>query len=79
MFGYFFDLAYIACGTCGMSLSATERDRHVCDPERRARFEAFQLRKEVAGLERELAAFLESPAGRFALYYAERERRSRDR
>lgn len=76
MFGYFTDHEYMSCDTCGMPLSRADRQRHVCDREQRARFEGFQLRAEVAALERELAAFLESPAGRFALYYAERERRN---
>jgi hypothetical protein len=75
MFSHFADHEYMTCETCGTSLSRAERERHICDRERRARFEAFQLRHEVAEFEREIAAYLKSPTGKFALYYAERERR----
>lgn len=79
MFSYFTDHDFLACERCGLSLSRAERVTHVCDAERRAQFEAFQIRHEVAELDRELSAFLESPGGRFAVYYAERERQQRGR
>jgi hypothetical protein len=78
MFSYFTDHEYMPCERCGMSLTSVDRDTHVCDAERRTRFEAFQARREVAEFERELAAFLDSPVGRFDVYYAERDRRRRE-
>jgi hypothetical protein len=77
MSGYFLDREYLSCEGCGMSLSPGESRAHICDAERRARFEAFQARNELAELDRQLDAFFESPAGRFAVYYAERDRRRR--
>ena len=77
MFNYFTDHEYMSCERCGMSLSPDESKTHVCDAERRARFEAFQVRNGLAELDRQLDVFLESPAGRFAVYYAERERHRR--
>jgi hypothetical protein len=78
MFSYFTDHEYMPCARCGMSLTRVDRESHVCDAERRARFEAFQARHELAEFERELARFLDSPRGRFAVYYAERDRRRRE-
>jgi hypothetical protein len=75
MFSYFTEHEYMPCTMCGTSLTRVERDRHVCDDHRRARFEAFQLQHELRGFEEELAAYLATPAGRFELYYAERARR----
>ncbi len=73
MFSYFTEHQYMPCTLCGTSLTRAERALHVCDDARRARFEAFQLRHELASFEHELA----TPLGRFELYYAERERRRR--
>jgi hypothetical protein len=75
MSSYFTDHEYMPCARCGVSLSQAERGTHICDAQRRARFEAFQLRQELAEFDRELAAFLGSPAGQFAVYCAERDRR----
>lgn len=74
MFNAFTNGDYMPCELCGTSLSRAEREGHVCNAERRARYESFQLRHELAELDREVAAFLDSPSGRFAVYYAERER-----
>jgi hypothetical protein len=74
MFNSFGNDEYMPCERCGAALAPTEQELHVCDPERRAQFEAFQVRHELAELDRQVAAFLESPRGRFAVYYAERDR-----
>jgi hypothetical protein len=79
MFSYFTDHEYMPCERCGMSVSRSERQSHICDAERRARFEAFQIRHELAEFDRELMDFLCSPAGRFAVYCAERDRRRSER
>jgi hypothetical protein len=79
MFGLFTDHEYLACDACGTPLSRAERETHVCDSARRMRFEAFQAGQELADFDRQLAVFLRSPAGRFAAYYADRDRRRRTR
>jgi hypothetical protein len=63
------------CDECGASLPVGARDEHVCEEERRLEYQLFQLRGEVADFDDRLAAYLESPAGRFELWYAGRERR----
>ena len=77
VFSHFTDHEYVPCENCGTSLSWADRETHVCDAERRARFQTFQVRHELAAFDRQLDAFLETPARRFAVYYADRERRRR--
>jgi len=43
--------------------------------QRRLAYELFKVRAELAAFEGLFAAYLESPHGRFELWYAERERR----
>lgn len=54
-----------------------EQERaHVCDGERRLDYALIQLRAEVAALDDQLAAWLESPQGKFAAWLVERSRPS---
>ena len=62
------------CPDCGESVAAEARDEHRCDDERRLTYQLFQLRDEVAALEEQVAAYLDSPRGRFELWDAERRR-----
>ena len=54
-------------------------DEHFCDPERLLDYVMFQLRAEVDAMDGKLAAYLDSPRGRFDVWCAERDRRSRGR
>jgi predicted nucleic acid-binding Zn ribbon protein len=74
MFGSFLQPQYMPCPECGASVLTVEMDEHVCSPERRLDYQMFQLRAEIAFFELHLAAYLASPEGRFAEYYAERQR-----
>ena len=65
---------YMPCADCGASVSAAERETHVCDLERRLEYTLFQLRDEIGGFEDALRGYLDSPQGRFAQWLAERER-----
>jgi hypothetical protein len=71
MYAFHVDPWHMPCEECGESVAREHRETHVCDEGRR---ELYRLRRELAGLESELAAFLASPEGRFELWYAERER-----
>jgi hypothetical protein len=51
---------FTACPTCGAALHRDERDDHVCD-------EALAL---LAGFDSQLADWLDSPHGRFAVWLA---------
>jgi hypothetical protein len=72
----FFTSQHMPCPDCGASVHVAESERHSCDPERRLEYHLFQLRDEVAGFDRGLGAYLDSPRGRFAQWLAERERRA---
>jgi hypothetical protein len=62
------------CPECGASVLTAEMDEHVCSRERRLDYQMFQLRAEIASFDLHLAAYLASPSGQFAEYYAERQR-----
>ena len=62
------------CPDCGQSVPCGEESSHVCDEERRLDYALFQLRSEVEGFDGALGAWLDSPAGRFAAWLAERDR-----
>ncbi len=66
--------AHMPCPDCGASVPREAADAHVCDPERRLEFQLVQLREELQAFDAELAAWLDSPQGRFAAWVAERGR-----
>jgi hypothetical protein len=74
MFGSFLQPQFMPCPECGASVPTAEMDTHECSEERRLDYQMFQLRAELASFDLQLAAFLASPRGRFAMYYAERQR-----
>jgi len=65
---------HMPCERCGASIDSRVAAEHACEEGRRLDYVVFQLRGEISGLEAELAAWLETPGGRFALFYAERTR-----
>jgi hypothetical protein len=67
---------HVACSDCGAAVERSLLDEHVCDRDRLLDYQLFELRDEVAAVEGDLAAYLDSPAGRFELWYAERDRRT---
>jgi hypothetical protein len=63
------------CEHCGASVA--RGDEHACDHERRLEFQLFALREEVAAFEEQLGAWLRTPEGAFACFYAARTRGQR--
>jgi hypothetical protein len=76
MSGPFPQPAFTPCTDCGASVPHEEHEKHVCDPDQRSRYEAFRVRLELERFDGELTTWLRTPAGRFAIFYAERERRA---
>ena len=74
MFGFPPPLS-LPCPDCGAAISI-EEDEHLCDEERRRWHQLFVVNVEVEALDDELRSYLDSPQGRFEVYYAERERLS---
>jgi hypothetical protein len=66
---------HMPCNDCGASVARTERDVHTCEVERRLDYELFQLRRVVADFDEQFGVYLESPMGRFEVWYAARTRR----
>ena len=75
MLGEFFQSKYAPCDECGASLAREERESHACERERWLDYQVIQRRGELEGFELELGYYLQSPQGRFELWYAERERK----
>jgi hypothetical protein len=65
---------HMPCPACGASVSRSEGEAHVCDGERLLDFRLLELREEVAHFEGDLAAWLDTPRGRFARWLAEHDR-----
>lgn len=63
---------YVSCEDCGLTLLRGEFERHVCDEGRRVAFQIARLRPELDRFDDEFGAWLGSPAGQFATFYAER-------
>lgn len=62
------------CPSCGGEMPARELRLHVCDWGRWLDHQVHLRRAELHRFEHELGVYLESPNGRFDLWYAERER-----
>jgi hypothetical protein len=67
---------HVPCSECGEAVERGREDDHVCERERLLDYQMFQLRDELAAVDGEVAAYLESPHGRFDLWCAERDRTS---
>jgi hypothetical protein len=67
---------HMPCDTCGESLRSASAAEHLCEEQRRLDYAIFLSRAELDGFDDELAAWLDTPAGRFAQFDAARGRRS---
>jgi hypothetical protein len=56
-------------------LSSEQRSRHVCDPDESTVHQVIKARVQLAVFENEVAQFLETPRGKFALFLVERQKR----
>lgn len=76
MFGSLPQPAHMPCPYCGASVARSQREEHVCIEAQRSSYRLLQARVEADRFDGELTRWLASPAGRFAVYYAERQRRA---
>lgn len=65
---------YVACSECGAPVPADKADDHLCDRDRWLDYQMVKLGPALFNLERTIGAWLATPAGRFEMYYAERDR-----
>lgn len=68
--------AHMPCASCGASVARDAESTHVCDVERLHRFRLFPFRDEIAAFDSQLAGWLSTARGQFAMWVAERDRRS---
>jgi hypothetical protein len=68
-----FGSRFMPCQECGASVDRTVRAGHECAPERRADYQMFGLRDEVAHLETGIHRYLTTASGRFESWLAARE------
>ena len=66
---------HLPCPECGESVACDDDAAHVCDDDRRLDYVLLHLREEIAEVEAQFRAWLDSPEGRFAAWLAERDRR----
>jgi hypothetical protein len=70
--------AYMPCSDCGASVARSD-EPHVCERERWLDYQLFVRREDIERLEDDIAAWLNSPEGRFEAWDAERKRPSEPR
>ena len=75
MFGSLPQPAFMPCPVCGASVARASQAEHTCDETQRTSYEVLQIRIETDRFDHELTSWLATPAGRFAVYYAELQRR----
>jgi RNA polymerase subunit RPABC4/transcription elongation factor Spt4 len=69
-------IGYLPCRECGLLLSSEQRPCHVCNPEDSVAHQVTKVRVQLTAFESEVARFLETSAGKFAVFLAERQRRT---
>ncbi len=74
MFGSLPQPAFLPCPICGASVARGMQDGHECEESQRMSYERLQVQLETDRFDLELSRWFASPAGRFAVYYAERQR-----
>jgi hypothetical protein len=74
MFAYYPQSQYQPCPDCGAPIALEETEEHSCEQRRFVEYQMLLLRPEIVAFEDELACWLRTPQGRFARYYAQRER-----
>jgi len=71
-----FESRFMPCPECGASLDRTIEPNHECSSERRAEYQMFALRDEVAQLEAGVQHYLGTTLGRFEVWLAARQVRA---
>ena len=66
---------YTPCPDCGAPVPVDEEaDSHECERQRYVEYQMLLLRLQIAAFEQQFNDWLHTPNGRFAAYYAARER-----
>ena len=74
MLSWYPQARYTPCPDCGAPVAADEESIHRCERERYVEYQMLLLRLQIAAFEQQFDDWLHTPKGRFATYYAARER-----
>jgi NAD-dependent SIR2 family protein deacetylase len=74
MFAYYPQSQFQPCPDCGAPVPSEEDEAHRCERRRFVEYQMLVLRPEIVAFDAQLSDWLETPQGRFATYYAARER-----
>jgi hypothetical protein len=66
--------SYERCCDCGISIPLGMGDEHVCEREQWISYQVDKASRELRNIDAELRHYLETPQGRFDLWYAQRSR-----
>ncbi len=69
---------HLPCLECGASLPRGQLRAHVCEWHTWLDYQVLSRRQELDSFEQDLGVYLASPRGLFELWYAARDRLSRD-
>ena len=65
---------YKPCPSCGAPILVEAETTHECERQRYVEYQMLLLRLQIAAFDRQFSDWLRTPQGRFAAYYAARER-----
>ena len=65
---------YKPCPSCGAPVLVEEETAHECEQQRYVEYQMLLLRLQIAAFDAQFGDWLRTPQGRFATYYAARER-----
>jgi hypothetical protein len=65
---------YTPCPDCGAPVLAEEETAHRCERQRYVEYQMLLLRLQIAVFDQQFNDWLRTPQGRFAAYYAARQR-----
>ena len=65
---------YSPCPECGAPVLIEEETVHRCERQRYVEYQMLLLRLQISAFERQFNDWLHTPQGRFAAYYAARQR-----
>ena len=65
---------YSPCPDCGAPVAVEEEGLHECERQRFVEYQMLLLRLQISAFEQQFGDWLHTPQGRFAAYYAARER-----
>jgi hypothetical protein len=65
---------YSACPECGAPVLTEEETVHRCELQRYVEYQMLVLRLQISAFEQQFNDWLHTPQGRFAAYYAARQR-----